>query len=338
MPTTFKQKNVVVAYSPLFVAQTDFATALDTDLLTSVLPLPRDSRPLPNIRKTRDETRECRGKYLTGRRLTSKLALWPMRFTDVSAQFVAGILALAQGDAADPTGTGPYIHEITHGASDAGPYTSMLVGTEGGDDDEPLELYKGLRPNRVQLAGEVRGKVSMDVDFVGSADVDIIDPNDFDFQACQTQAAVYANDCQLLINAVDRTSDLRRFQYTFNNNLLINDDPFPFDAVEAVRLERDVEDSLFNFALYGTKAHAVYVDAEAETARAVALRIGSATEYAKIIAASAQLALQDTPIGYAGEANRSVINVDAVPLSVGGAAPDRVSASLAQSDAFLVAP
>lgn len=195
-----------------------------------------------------------------------------------------------------------------------------------------------MAPNRVVLTGEVRGKVSMDVDFVGSADIEVIDPGDFDFAACQNSPAVYTNDCQLLINAIDRTADLHRFVYTFNNNLLINDDPFPFDSVNAVRLERDVEDSLFNFQLYGTKAHAVYVDAAAETTRAVSLRIGSATEGASIIAAGAQLALQDTELGYAGEANRSVINVDAVPFSVSGAAPDRVHASLALADRFLVDP
>jgi hypothetical protein len=436
MSTNFKQKNVVAAYSPVFAAQTNFVTALALSSLTSVLPLPRDARPLPNIRRTRDETRECRGKYLIGRRLTSRLALWTLRFTDVSAQFVAGIMAMAQGAAAAATGTnevqtltitatggtytlsvtvngdtqtttalaynanaaaiqaalealsnvapgdlvvtgtGPFtitaggtladediaplvpgvgsltggsaaittatpgagrFHQITHGASDDVPKTSFIIGTED-DSGEPMELYKGMCVNRVQLAGEVRGKVSMDVDFCGSANVEVIDPGDFDFAACQTQAAIYANDCQLLINAIDRTADLRRFSYTFNNNLLIGDDPFPFDAVDAVRIERDVEDSLFNFALYGTKAHAVYVDAEAETTRAVALRIGAATEYAKIIAAGAQLALQDTPIGYAGEANRSVINVDAVPFSIGGAAPDRVEALLTQQSRFLVAP
>ncbi|MGB7925584.1 MAG: phage tail tube protein [Pyrinomonadaceae bacterium] len=334
MSTTFKQKNVVAACSPLFVAQTDIDTPLDSALLTAVLPLPRDARPLPSRRVTREETRECRGRYLVGRRITSRLALWSLRM-DATAQLVAGFAALAMGAAATPTGAGPRIHEITHGESDDVSKTSFIVGTEG-DDDEPSELYKALAVNRMRVAGEVRGKVSLEVDFIGSADVTEVE--DFEFPACGTVLPVYTNDCELLINAVNRTSDLRSFAYEFNNNLLSNDDPFPFDSVDIARLERDVESSQFTFAIYGTKAHPVYVDALAELTRAVSLRIGSATEYAKIIAAGAQLALQDTDLGYAGEASRSVINVDCLPLSLDGNAPDRVSASLSQADRFLVAP
>jgi hypothetical protein len=338
MSTTFKQNNVVVGCSPTFEAQGSLAAALALAKLTSVLPLSSDNRPLPNIRRTREETRECRGRYLIGRRVTSRLVLWTVRFTDVSAQLVTGILALAMGEAAEPTDEdAPHGHDITHGESDDVAKTSFTIGTEG-DDDEPIELYKGMCVNRVVLTGEVRGKVSMDVEFCGSADIEIIDPGGYNFAACQTFTPVYTNDCQLLINAIDRTADLRRFQYTFNNNLFINDDPFIFDSVDAARIERNIEDSVFNFGLYGTKAHAVYADAEAETTRPVTLRIGTATEGASIIAAGAQLALQDTPIGYAGEANRSVINFDAVPFSVDGAAPDRVHAVLAQADRFLAAP
>jgi hypothetical protein len=84
--------------------------------------------------------------------------------------------------------------------------------------------------------------------------------------------------------------------------------------------------------------HPVYVAAKAEAVQPVSWRIGTATEGASIIAAGAQLALRDDELGYAGEANRSVINLDAVPFSISGAAPDRVHAVLAQADRFLVAP
>lgn len=339
VPNTFSQSKVVAAFSPLFVAQSDFVTPIDSALMTSVLPLPRDARPLPSIRKTREETRECRGRYLIGRRLTSRLALWTLRFTDVSAELAAGILALAQGAAAMPSGSAPSTHEITHGASDDVPKTSFIIGVDDPDSDEPAELYKGMCVNRVVLTGELRVKLSMDVDFVGHANPTVVE--DFPFPACSNGVAVYTTDCGLLVNAVDRSTDLHRFQYTFNNNLAINDDPFPWDAVDAVRIERGEqgEDSLFTFQMYGTKAHPVYVAAKAESVQPLSLRIGKATEdHTSIIAAGAQLALHDDELGYAGEKNRSVINLDAVPFSVGGNAPDQVTAVLAQADRFLVAP
>lgn len=337
--SSFKQKNVVAAYSPLFVAQADIATAIDSALMTAVLPLPRENRPLPSRRVTREETRECRGRWLIGRRLTSRLALWTLRM-DATAQLTAGLLALAQGEAAAPVPGDPRsTHEITHGASDDVPKTSFLIGTDDPDDEEPTELYKSMAVNRVRVSAEVRGKAQLEVDFVGSADVEVV--GDFEFPACANYQYVYANDCGVIINAVDRTADLRTFAYEFRNNLAIADDPFPFDAIDIARLERgaDGENSSFSFGLYGTKVHPVYVDAAAETTRSVTLRIGKATEdRTSIIAAGAQLALQDTPIGYAGEASRSVINVDAIPFSVGDAAPDRVTAVLTQAARFLSAP
>jgi hypothetical protein len=228
-------------------------------------------------------------------------------------------------------------HEITNDPSDDVAKTSFIIGTEG-DDDEPSELYKGMCVNRIVTIGEIRGKVSMAVEFCGHAEPEIIDP--FDFPACNTLPAVYTNDCQWLVDAVDRTSDLRRFQNTFNNNLAINDDPFVFDAVDAVRIERgeQAEESIYSFQVYGTKAHPLYVAAKAESALPMSLRIGTATEGSSLIAAGAQFALTDEELGYAGEANRSVINLDVVPFSINGAAPDRVSANLDQQDRFLVAP
>lgn len=332
-PNTFKQKNVFAAFSPTFNRQAAIGTALDDAVLTARLPLPRENKPFPTRRITREETRECSGKFLIGRRLTSRLALWTIQL-DATAQLAAGFLALAQGVAALPAGSAPSTHAITRSVSDQLPATSFIVGAE--DSDEPAELYRDMVLNTLDIEAEVRGKVTLRASFIGSADIDTV--ADFDAPACGTIIPVYANDCALTLAGSDYTEHLRSFAYRFNNNLLAGDDPFPFDAVDLVRLERGDETSLFQFGIYGTKAHPLYAVAEAEDIEDVTLRIGEANEGTSIIAPGAQFTLQDTPIGYAGEANRSVINLDATPFSIGGAMPDHVTAVLAQSGRFLTVP
>ncbi len=334
-PNTFKQRNVFAAYSPTFQVQAALGTPLDDALLTASLPLPRENKPLPTRRVTRDETRDCTGKYLTGRRLTSRLALWSLQLTDVSARLAAGFLALAQGAAAAATGgSAPYTSAITHSASDQLSATTFIIGAE--DSDEPAELYRDMILNTLDIEAQVRGKVSVRATFIGAGQVGTVDG--FAAPACATIVPVYANDCAVSIGGTNYAEHLRSFAYRYNNNLLAGDDPFPFDAVDLVRLERGDETSLFQFGIYGTKAHALYVAAEAENTVAVTLRIGSATEGTSIIAAGAQLTLQDTPIGYAGEANRSVISLDATPFSVSNAAPDHVSYVGAQNARLLTVP
>jgi hypothetical protein len=333
LPNTFKQKNVFAAFSPTFNRQPAIGTALAAAVLTARLPLPRENKPLPTRRVTRVETRECSGKYLIGRRLSSRLALWSIQL-DATAQLAAGFLGLALGAAAEPTGSAPSTHAITRSLSDQLPATSFIIGAE--DSDEPAELYRDMVLNTLDIEAEARGTVTLRASFIGAADVDTV--AGFAAPACGTIIPVDANDCLLTLAGSDYTDNLRSFAYRYNNNLLAGDDPFPFDAIDLVRLERGDETSVFQFGIYGTKAHPLYALAEAEDIEDVTLRIGSAGEGTSIIAPGAQFTLQDTPIGYAGEANRSVINLDATPFSVGGEIPDHVSAVLAQAGRFLTVP
>jgi hypothetical protein len=335
-PNTFKQSKVFVAYSPVAAVQAALGTALDEALLTARLNLPLGNKPLPSRRVTRDDIRDCTGRYLIGRRLTSRLALWTLTLEQVDARLAAIFLAWAQGDAAAVTGSGaPYTEAITRRASDQLSATSFIVGAE--DSDEPAELYKDMILNTLDIEATIRGKVTMRANFIGSANVAVV-PS-YTPPACGNLVALYAQDCQLLVGGVDYTSDLRQFHYAYNNNLAANDDPFPFDAIDLVRLERSEqgETSQLTFGVYGTKTHALYGHAFAEDVLALALRLGSATEGTSIIALGAQVTLGEPPVGYAGEANRSVVNVEASPFSVSGAKPDHVNYVGASSPRLLVA-
>lgn len=207
------------------------------------------------------------------------------------------------------------------------------------DSDEPAELYSDMIGNSLEIRGDVRQKLSLQASFIGNANPTLIE--DYVAPACSTPpVALYPQDCLLTINGVDYTDNLcsRAFLYRYNNNIYSNDDPFPFDAVDPVRLERGIEDSQFQLSVYGTKSHALYALAEAEAVEAMSLRLGSSTEGATIGVPGAQLTLGDPPITYAGEASRSAINLIADPFSVGGALPDSVTYVGAQATRFLTVP
>lgn len=336
-PNTFTQSKVFVAFSPVFAVQAALGTGLGVEDLTARLNLPLGNKPLPTRRVTREDQRECSGRYLSGRRLTSRLALWSLTIEDVSARLAAGFLAWAMGDAAAPTGgSAPYMEAITRRDSDQLSATSFIIGAE--DSDQPAELYRDMILNTLEIEATVRGKVTLRATFIGSADVETV--ADFEAPVCSNLVALYAQDCTLIIGATNYTTDLRSFRYSYNNNLAAGDDPFIWDDIDLSRLERGEqgETSQFQFGVYGTKTHALYVAAAAEQTLAVSLRLGSATEGTTIAAAAAGLTLQDTPIGYAGEKNRSVVNINADPFSVGGAKPDAATYVGAQSARLLVAP
>jgi hypothetical protein len=333
-PNTFTQKNVFLAYPPNFAAVRG-VDALDSTLLTARMPLRRDAKPLPTRRVTRRDQPDCTGKYLVARRLTSRLTLYSFELPYVSAQLAAGFLALALSEAAAPTGGGPHTSLITRSASDDLYGITFAVGAE--DSDEPVELYKAMKLDGLDIEANVREALKLRVSFVGSGEVEILDP--FDVPTCDSApVALYPEDCLLTIGGTDYTDNLRSLAYRFNNNIASNDDPFVWDSVDAGRIERGDETSLFQLSVYGTKAHPLYAHALAEDVLALSLRIGSATEGTTIATPGAQLTLQDTPVGYAGEKSRSVVNLDATPFSVTGALPDHVTYVGAQTERFLAVP
>src|ERR1700759_4225682 len=192
-PPTFKQQNVFIAASPTFQAQSEIGSPPAPAVLTVQLPPAINAKPLPSRRVTHDETRDCTGKYLVGRRLTSRLALWTINFPMVTAQLVAGLYGLALGEAGAPSsGAAPHTSQITRAASDQLPATSFVVGAK--DSDEPAELYSDMVLNALELRGEFRQKLSMQASFIGSANVTHVDG--FTAPACgPTPVALYPQDC-----------------------------------------------------------------------------------------------------------------------------------------------
>lgn len=224
------------------------------------------------------------------------------------------------------------VHAITRNdLSDQPPLSTFVIGFEG--DSAPL-LIKNAVVNSVTITGQLRGRVQCEVDIVASAEN--ITATGYTAPVCINTKPIKTADCRLTVEDATAFTDLlREFRFTYSNNILTGDDPFPFDDIDAIRLERGDRTSELTFAVYGSRGDTLYNFAESELQKQIDLHIGEPGQRVTVTIPEALLKLQDTPVAFAGEANRSVIQLTALPLFAGAGTPDNITARLDFNTAFL---
>jgi hypothetical protein len=215
------------------------------------------------------------------------------------------------------------------------PVISAIVGFEG-DTTDP-RLYQDLAVNSVTINGALRGKVTVTVELVGSAKT--IAAVGYVMPTCVNKDPVFTKDCRVKINGVFIASELRDFTYTFSNNVFVGDDPFPYDDIDVVRLEHGDRTSSFTLNFFGSPGDTNYDLAEDEENAEVQLLVGAPVNRTTVIAPKTNLRLSDTPITFAGEANRSSYTITGTPYFDGDitGTPDYVTYRGPESTTFLVA-
>lgn len=224
------------------------------------------------------------------------------------------------------------LHAISRATGDQPPQTSLIYGFEG-DATNPLK-GKNVVVNSVRFSGSVRGKVLCEVDLIFSGSVS--EAVSYSVPACVNFTPIKCADVRARINATYYTQDLREFSYEYSNNILTGDDPFPFDDIDAVRLERGDRTSQFGFTVFGSRGDALYTLIDTEPQEDVELHLGEAGDRISIFAPSTKLKFRDDAITFQGEANRSAIQFDGTPFLAGAGTPDYAEARVSQSTAFLV--
>ena len=214
------------------------------------------------------------------------------------------------------------VHEITRTTNSQTPVTSIIVGFEG--DTGNFEKFKDYVVNSVTIRGALRGKVTVELDLIGSADV--LTAIGYSVPACVNINPIYTKDCRLEVNSTFISSSMREFTYTYSNNIFSGDDAFPYDDIDVERLEHGDRTSSFTFSVYGSKGDTIYTLGEAESVVPVNLYLGSPSNRVIIDAPKTSIKLADDPIAFAGEANRSTINITGTPFYDSGTSgtPDRV--------------
>ncbi len=222
-------------------------------------------------------------------------------------------------------------HAITRMTGEQGPSISVVVGFEGEPDTQVL--YRSIVPADLSVTAQRRQDVTATLGVRGSAVVEPVP--DFVMPACQNQEVISAAQCRAVVDGTYYT-DIVNMRYASNANILDGDDAFPFDGPDAERLEQgDVWQPEYTLDVFGNNTDPLFTLGENLAEKAVALHFGPPGNRVSYSAASAALRLADDRLGFSGQASRSTIPLQATPLEVGGAAPDAVTALIAQSATLL---
>lgn len=169
------------------------------------------------------------------------------------------------------------VHNITElpATSYQPPYTSFAIAFE--DEAGSERLIAGAVIDNLRFTGAAAdGKVTFAGDIIAR---DLLPAEGLVIPACVVFRPVRTADCLLTHNAVDLTSILREFEFSFNNNTLTGDTAYTGRSVRPTRLERaNRRTRQLTYGLLGGVTTAVYQEAEANpeanVLRADTLRIG----------------------------------------------------------------
>lgn len=225
------------------------------------------------------------------------------------------------------------LHTITRSTSDQPPQTSLIYGFDG-DSTNPKKI-KNVVVNEITITGAVRGRVSVELDLIATWP---FDAGAFVAPACINFTPITTKDCRVLINAAYYAETLREFRFTYSNNIITGDDAFPFDDIDAIRLEKADRTSSFSFTVLGSDGDTLYDLGETEPEEDVTLHIGPGGDRVSIIAPSTKLIVSDPDTTFVGDANRSAYTIEGTPFLDEGLSntPDYVEARIAQTVQYLL--
>lgn len=166
-------------------------------------------------------------------------------------------------------------HLITRATSDLLPEFSFFTGFQGVTGS--YERHKNAVLNRTKITIPRRKLATIETEIIASSDT-AFDPT-FSVPACVVPVPVKAADCRFQWDGDWVTGDIEQVTYTLNNNILTDDNLFPFDDIDidaAQRGERQTE--TIELQIRGSKADALYQDCRDELEKPAVLYIGKPGE------------------------------------------------------------
>jgi len=330
-----RASTAVLVFSPEGKRQPDFETLMQEDDLTKAFP--DTAKTFYRIVKTREDVRDCSTEEIYTKILLGQIGELDIAF-DVTPKLATILLAYAYGVAAAPTGTNPYTHQIDElpvGEYQPAPF-GLIFGFKGVAN--PLHL-RGCTINSLVFESSARKKVTATANIKFAEGVAA---TGFTLPACLNEVPLRFSDCQLLKGATNFTTakTLRRFRYSFANNLLTGDHAYPADSHIPSRLERaDQRARSLSYAVLGDDKDTLYTQADAGHEESFTLILGTGNNKATVNCPQAIHELEGGGLTKDGEANETHIPVIATPESVAGNShsPTNVVAVNSQSTAYLVA-
>ncbi len=228
-----------------------------------------------------------------------------------------------------------HLHTITRSTSDQSPATSFIYGFAGSSQG-PFQV-KDFVVNSISFKAQVGQRLTASVDWRGSAKEVVA--SGFSLPACATQSVIRASDCRLLVNGNYYSDQLFSFDYSFGNNVFDGQDAFPFNDVDIFRLEHGDRTARLKATIFGEMGDVLSALGDSRSKVAVQLLMGPPGNRVTVDIPKGLVALQEAKISFAGQANRSAVNLDILPLydSAVSNTPTRILAYNSQASAYLVA-
>lgn len=293
-----RKGQYAIAYPSDFATQSAFGTALVDGDIDAVVSLD-ESQVEVEIVTDKFEIIDCTGEYPIDKALMA-------RSSRISYGFYAeggtlfGYLGLAGGVIAGNQVTllPPFTYQP--------PPTSLITGNRG-SSIAPLK-FKDMTLDSIRITGRVANRITGRVQFRGHGAPAPVP--DYDWADCLTPSPIFMRSGDFTLGALKTAADLREFDFLINNKLVFQEDPFPFNDVDIVRMERDERREWpLNVTTFGELNDATWRLANFQDGNAIgkasySLRIGSVDDGITIESAGDAL-VEMQNLGYAGQVARS---------------------------------
>jgi len=315
---------------------------------------------------------------LEGRTVTTEEIVYPFTAAEIQAALVApGMLFIQPGDAV-VSGTGPYVvtfpqtgrlgranlpilvavvsagsvtpsqstpgEQRFHVATRSTSRDKLLNTFALGWDDQPtrVEKYIDYAVESMAPTLSLDGDVGMAVTLIGPWAHKSIE-EDFDIPDCVNIDPLPVSDCRVIIDGTWQSEDINTLTATVNDNIPVDRiSSFGFDGIEMQRTRRGPQPShQITAGLFGSEIDSIYAKAADErTAEPVSFLIhfGMPGNRCSWVFDKTEIAFQNNPLGQAGAADVSVIQIEGTPVRNGAATPFDVEGYLEQSTIFIDTP
>lgn len=238
--------------------------------------------------------------------------------------------------AAGTTGVQKY-HAFSRSTSRNKLLTSFALGWDS--DTDRVEKYIDYAVESITPNMQLNGDVGLTVVLVGKWGYDSIEET-FTIPDCVNISPLLAQDCRVSIDGVWQTTDINSLTATANDNIPVDRlSAFPFDGVDIETLVRSRQPSYsFAASIFGSETDSLYQLALNERSNAnvpVIIHFGNPGNRCTWNFPSSEVRFQSNPLGTAGTAEFSTIQIDGVPMKDGSTKPFNAEAYVSQTATFL---
>jgi hypothetical protein len=288
-----------------------------------------------NISVEREVIMDCRQQDIFTHSIDSNFVNLTLTYPSVDVQTCARWTAFVLGAAASPTvSQGKQLHKFTRSTNNQLPSTGFIYGFDR--DGGRAQKFHGAVVNSVTYNLERRGNLSLVVNLVASNDFNNL--AGFTAPDCKNLVPIKARDCLVTLNNIGVTANLWDFSFTISNEIPTGDDAFPFNAIHPNTFERGLQPTYTgNFTVLGSLTDPLETQAKLGSAGNLTFQLNpTASDHLKVILPNCYYFLDETPLGFIGELNRTSLNVQLVgQYDSTFKSPIRSEALLSQTAAFL---